>query len=111
MRTTLSILLGGCFIIAITGMVGSAFAESTVKGEVIRIHGEDYHVLDPSGKEVVVRINDKTQIDKEYPRDSIVGDQIEAHIGDNGVATRIKRFDKGMSTEEHPGMKGMGGGK
>ena len=67
------------------GKSGSSAAQ-TVKGEVLKIDGENYVVKDATGKEVKLHVNAQTK----KQGDIKVGDKIEAQADGTGHATSIK---------------------
>jgi hypothetical protein len=64
----------------------SAAAAKTVKGEVLKIDGENYTVKDDTGKEVKLHINADTKKEGHIK----VGDKNEAHADATGHAVSIK---------------------
>ena len=64
----------------------SSSAAQTVKGEVLKIDGENYVVKDATGKEVKLHVNAQTK----KQGDIKIGDKIEAQADGTGHATSIK---------------------
>ena len=58
----------------------------TIKGEVLKIEGENYVVKDATGKEVKLHVSPETKKDGDVK----VGDKIEAQADASGHATSIK---------------------
>jgi hypothetical protein len=58
----------------------------TVKGEVLRIEGENYFVKDEAGKEVKLHVNQQTKKEGDIK----VGARVEAQADATGHATSIK---------------------
>ena len=58
----------------------------TIKGEVLKIDGENYLVKDAAGKEVKLHVSSETKKDGDVK----VGDKIEAQADASGHATSIK---------------------
>jgi len=58
----------------------------TIKGEVLKIEGENYVVKDATGKEVKLHVSPETKKDGELK----VGDKIEAQADASGHAVSIK---------------------
>jgi uncharacterized protein YdeI (BOF family) len=58
----------------------------TIKGEVLKIDGENYFVKDATGKEVKLHVSPETKKDGDVK----VGDKIEAQADASGHATSIK---------------------
>jgi uncharacterized protein YdeI (BOF family) len=58
----------------------------TVKGELLKIDGENYVVKDATGKEVKLHVSPETKKDGDVK----VGDKIEAQADASGHATSIK---------------------
>ena len=58
----------------------------TIKGEVLKIDGENYLVKDATGKEVKLHVSSETKKDGDVK----VGDKIEAQADASGHATSIK---------------------
>ena len=67
------------------GKSGSA-AGQTVKGEVLKIDGENYTIKDASGKEVRLHVDKTTKTHGSLK----VGDKVEAEATPEGHATSIK---------------------
>jgi hypothetical protein len=67
------------------GKSGAAAAQ-TIKGEVLKIDGENYVVKDATGKEVKLHVNAQTKKEGDIK----VGDKIEAQADGSGHATSIK---------------------
>jgi len=61
-------------------------AAKTVKGEVLRIEGENYFVKDEAGKEVKLHVNAQTKKEGDIK----VGAKVEAQADATGHATSIK---------------------
>jgi hypothetical protein len=64
----------------------SASAAQTVKGEVLKIDGDNYTIKDASGKEVRVHVDKSTKSQGALK----VGDKVEAETTAEGHATSIK---------------------
>jgi uncharacterized protein YdeI (BOF family) len=64
---------------------GSSAAQ-TLKGEVLKIDGENYTIKDASGKEVRIHVDKTTKTEGALK----VGDKVEAHTTADGHATSIK---------------------
>jgi hypothetical protein len=89
--TRIKVLLAAAGLLTV--FLAPAFAaDEVVKGQLLGINGQDYYVVDQSGKEFVIRITEQTAIDKGDPRTAVAGDQIEAQVGPDGVATYLKSF-------------------
>jgi uncharacterized protein YdeI (BOF family) len=58
----------------------------TIKGELLKIDGENYVVKDATGKEVKLHVSPETKKDGDVK----VGDKIEAQADASGHATSIK---------------------
>jgi hypothetical protein len=58
----------------------------TVKGEVLRIEGENYFVKDAAGKEIKLHVNAQTKKEGDIK----VGAKVEAQADATGHATSIK---------------------
>jgi len=61
-------------------------AAQTLKGEVLKIEGENYTIKDASGKEVRIHVDKSTKTEGALK----VGDKVEAHTTPEGHATSIK---------------------
>jgi len=61
-------------------------AARTIKGEVLKIDGENYLVKDATGKEVKLHVSSETKKEGDVK----VGDKIEAQADASGHATSIK---------------------
>jgi uncharacterized protein YdeI (BOF family) len=61
-------------------------AARTIKGELLKIEGENYVVKDATGKEVKLHVSPETKKDGELK----VGDKIEAQADASGHAVSIK---------------------
>jgi uncharacterized protein YdeI (BOF family) len=64
---------------------GSSAAQ-TLKGEVLKIDGENYTIKDASGKEVRIHVDKTTKTEGALK----VGDKVEAQTTPEGHATSIK---------------------
>jgi ribosomal protein S1 len=70
----------------------------TVQGEILRIEGELYVVRDPSGKEVRLHVDDKTdRLDHAVLQ---VGDPVRIYVTPDGHATSIKHLGPTDRIEE-----------
>ena len=64
----------------------SASAAQTVKGEILKVEGENYTIKDASGKEVRLHVDKTTKTHGSLK----VGDKVEAEATLEGHATSIK---------------------
>jgi hypothetical protein len=64
----------------------STSAAQTVKGEILKVDGENYTIKDASGKEVRLHVDKTTKTSGALK----VGDKIEAEATPEGHATSIK---------------------
>ena len=65
---------------------GKDASAATIKGEVLKIDGENYTVKDAAGKEVKLHVNAQTKKEGDIK----VGDKIEAQADGSGHAVSIK---------------------
>jgi hypothetical protein len=63
--------------------------EKTVKGDVLRIDGEQLVVRDSDGKEVRLHMDHTTKMDKVVP-----GDKIKAYFTEKGHVTTLQRLER-----------------
>ena len=68
---------------------GQTAGAQTVKGELLKIEGENYVVKDASGMEIRLHVSKETKAES-LPQ---VGDKIEAQVTAEGHATEIKKAD------------------
>lgn len=68
---------------------GQTAGAQTVKGELLKIEGENYVVKDASGMEIRLHVSKETKTES-LPQ---VGDKIEAQVTAEGHATEIKKAD------------------
>jgi hypothetical protein len=66
--------------------MGKSSAAQTVKGEILKVEGENYTVKDASGKEVRLHVDKTTKTSGPLK----VGDKIEAEATPEGHANSIK---------------------
>ena len=66
--------------------MGKAGAAQTVKGEILKVDGENYTIKDASGKEVRLHVDKTTKTSGPLK----VGDKIEAEATPEGHANSIK---------------------
>ena len=66
--------------------MGKSGAAQTIKGEVLKIEGENYTIKDASGKEVSIHVDKTTKTQGALK----VGDKVEAQATAEGHATSIK---------------------
>jgi uncharacterized protein YdeI (BOF family) len=67
------------------GKSGSA-AGQTIKGEVLKVEGENYTIKDASGKEIRIHVDKSTKTHGPLK----VGDKVEAEATPEGHATSVK---------------------
>lgn len=63
--------------------------EKAVKGDLLRVDGEQYIVRDSDGKEVRLHVDQTTKMDKVIP-----GDKVKAYITDQGHVTTLQRLER-----------------
>ena len=63
--------------------------QETVKGDVVRVTGEQIVIQDTDGKEVRLHADQTTKMDKVMP-----GDRVKAWITEKGHVTTLKRIEK-----------------
>jgi hypothetical protein len=71
-------------------------AGQIVKGEILKIEGQNYTVKDKSGKEVKFVVDKETQLQGQLKE----GDSIEAKIAQDGTADSVK---KASEKKDSPG--------
>jgi hypothetical protein len=76
----------GTFAADAPGGAAKAGKDATIKGEVLKIEGENYVVKDAAGKEVKLHVNAQTKKEGDIK----VGDKIEAQADGTGHAVSIK---------------------
>ena len=64
----------------------TGFRENTIKGEVLRVEGENYFVKGKDGKEARLHVDKTSQLDGTLK----AGDNIEAQVTDKNHAVSIK---------------------
>ena len=77
---------GGAAAAAEKAAAGAKEGARTIKGELLKIDGENYLVKDATGKEVKLHVSPETKKDGDVK----VGDKIEAQADASGHATSIK---------------------
>jgi hypothetical protein len=63
--------------------------EKTVKGDVLKIEGEQLVVRDSDGKEVRLHMDRTTKMDKVVP-----GDKVKAYYTEKGHVTTLQRLER-----------------
>src|SRR5512132_2887152 len=77
---------GGAAAAAEKAAAGAKEGARTIKGELLKIDGENYLVKDATGKEVKLHVSPETKKDGDVK----VGDKIEAQADASGHAVSIK---------------------
>jgi hypothetical protein len=97
------LLLGGVFVAGISlGIAADPMSEKeakpamkerltekTVKGDVLKLDGEQLVVRDSDGKEVRLHVDRTTKMDKVMP-----GDKVKAYYTEQGHVTTLQRLER-----------------
>ena len=72
-----------------TPTLGERITKDAVKGTLMKMEGEFYHIKNTDGESVRVHVDKSTKLDK-----VVEGDMVKAYVNDQGHVSTLQRIEK-----------------